>query len=162
MIKLPNRNRKGFTLVELMIVITVIAILATIAIVSFTRVQKQARDTKRKAEIRSMTTALQAYYTEKQTYPNVSPVTPGTPQVASVALTALTTPVNYMSTVPTAPLGSTGTNNLDYTYITDTDGFKYGLCVMLETPKDPLKPMWVVDTNNAAGSEKADAACVAN
>lgn len=151
MIKLPNKNKKGFTLVELMIVITVIAILATIAVVSFTRVQKQARDTKRKAEIKSLQTALQAYFTEKNTYPVKTSATS-----ASAGLTGLTP--SYISSLPAAPQGTTGTNTA-YMYVSDSDGYKYALCVDLESAQGGGNMMWKVDTNNAAGREVSDATC---
>jgi general secretion pathway protein G len=144
-------NKKGFTLVELMIVITVIAILATIAVVSFTRVQKQARDTKRRAEIKSLQIALQAYYTEKTSYP-VS----ATSVVASTALAVLAP--TYISNLPTGPLGSTGSNT-NYMYISDAVGYKYSLCVTLEAPTASGSVMWKADTSNSAGYEITDAAC---
>ncbi|MCL4397481.1 type II secretion system GspH family protein [Patescibacteria group bacterium] len=152
MIKLPNKSKKGFTLVELMIVITVIAILATIAVVSFTRVQKQARDTKRKAEVKSLQTALQAYYTEHQAYP-ISTTAITTEDVNTV-LTGLSP--DYMSSLPIAPLGSTG-NYQKYTYITTDDGFRYAICVDLETAAVGQE-LWVVNTQNSAGEGIADAA----
>lgn len=137
-------------MVELMIVITVIAILATIAVVSFTRVQKQARDTKRKAEVKSIQTALQAYYTEKTSY-----VVTATPTAVSTALAALSP--TYISNVPVAPGGTTGTN-ADYMYL--SDGTAYGICVQLETPTT-AGSMWKVDTGNAAGREVPNANCTA-
>ena len=146
-------TKKGFTLVELMIVITIIAILATIAVVSFTRVQKQARDTKRKEDMRSIITALQAYYTEKTTYP-VS-VTPG---AATTALAALRP--TYISVIPTAPTGSSGTNT-NYMYVSDNLGSKYSICADLEAPTASGSVMWKVDSNNTGGYEVADAACTA-
>lgn len=145
-----TNSRRGFTLVELMIVITVIAILATIAIVSFTRVQKQARDTKRKAEMKSLQTALQAYYTEKIGYPVAN-----TPTAATTALTSLSP--TYISNLPTAPGGTTGTNS-DYMYI--SDGSLYGICVQLEATAT-AGAMWKVDTGNAAGRELTNAGCTA-
>jgi prepilin-type N-terminal cleavage/methylation domain-containing protein len=147
--------KKGFTLVELMVVITVIAILMTIAIVSFTRIQKQARDTKRKADIRTLETALQAYYTELQHYP-IQP----TVLDAGSALSSFLSP-NYIPSIPTAPLGSASTNgNTSYMYISDTNGFTYSLCTALETASTSAG-MWVVSTSNAGGFGTADVACCA-
>ncbi|MDP2860654.1 MAG: type II secretion system protein [bacterium] len=143
-------KKKGFTLVELMIVITVIAILSTIAVVSFTRVQKQARDTKRKSDIRALATALQAYYTERNQY-----IVQVAETDVSTALTALKP--TYIPETPVAPAGTTG-NYKVYTYVTDSDGFKFALCSDLEAPSDPLKVLWVVNTQNMAGYAVADAA----
>ncbi|MEX0896400.1 MAG: prepilin-type N-terminal cleavage/methylation domain-containing protein [Patescibacteria group bacterium] len=48
---LTKRTKKGFTLVELLVVIAIIAILATIGMVSFIRAGQNARDSKQKANI---------------------------------------------------------------------------------------------------------------
>ena len=65
----PNRTQKGFTIVELLIVIVVIAILAAISIVAYTGIQQKARDTQRKSDISSITKALELYYIDKGYYP---------------------------------------------------------------------------------------------
>lgn len=54
--------KKGFTLIELLVVITIIAILAIIGLLVLTDVLKEARDTKRKADIDSISKALEAHY----------------------------------------------------------------------------------------------------
>lgn len=58
---------KGFTLVELMIVVIVIAILASITIVAYNSAQPAARDTKRKADLAAIAEAIQLY---RQKYGN--------------------------------------------------------------------------------------------
>lgn len=55
-------TRKGFTLVELMIAISIIAVIAAVGITSFSQSQKLARDSRRKQDLRSLSTALQLYY----------------------------------------------------------------------------------------------------
>lgn len=121
-----------------MIVITVIAILATIGVMSFTRVQKQARDTKRKGDLRALATALQAYYTEKTAYP---------------ATLGLLVP-DYIPNVPPPPAGA---SQAVYTYNTDSAS-KYALCAVMET-QDPATLIWKVSTLNPGGYVTADAAC---
>ena len=148
--------KKGFTLVELMIVITVIAILATIAVVTFTRVQKTARDSKRKEEMHSIVTALQGYYSEKSVYP-VSAVAASANTVLSPALTT-----NYMASVPVGPVGASGSNT-DYMYVSggSANNQTFAICATLEVPTGSGSSMWKVDSQNLAGAEVADAPCTA-
>lgn len=51
-------HKKGFTIVELMIVIVVIGILAAITIVAYTGVQSRAQDTARQAESKQIESAV--------------------------------------------------------------------------------------------------------
>ena len=63
-------NRQGgFTIVELLIVIVVIAILAAITIVAYNGIQNRANNTQVVSIVRSYMTALAAYNAEKGTYP---------------------------------------------------------------------------------------------
>lgn len=71
MFSLKNRN-KGFTIVELLIVIVVIGILATLVIVTFTGIQQKARDSQRKTDINALDSHIEAYYAETGTYPALS------------------------------------------------------------------------------------------
>lgn len=61
MTNLPKRKQTGFTIVELLIVIVVIAILATISIVAYSGIQARARDSKRTNDIAQIKKALLAY-----------------------------------------------------------------------------------------------------
>jgi prepilin-type N-terminal cleavage/methylation domain-containing protein len=51
----------GFTMIELLVVISIIGILAALALVSFTASQKQARDSARKSDLRQYTTSLEGF-----------------------------------------------------------------------------------------------------
>ncbi len=51
----------GFTLVELLIVIAVLGVLATIGIMTFPAAQKRARDTRRRSDLKQYQTALELY-----------------------------------------------------------------------------------------------------
>lgn len=71
---LKEYRERGFTIVELLIVIVVIAILATLVITAYNGVQQRARDSKRVSDVRAIQTAAEAYQSEKGIYPTLAQV----------------------------------------------------------------------------------------
>lgn len=71
MVRLQNKS-KGFTIVELLIVIVVIGILATLVIVTFTGIQQKSRDAKRKTDVGAVQASLESYYSSNNTYPTLA------------------------------------------------------------------------------------------
>ncbi|MBN1850508.1 MAG: prepilin-type N-terminal cleavage/methylation domain-containing protein [Deltaproteobacteria bacterium] len=69
--KVPKRNEKGFTLIELMIVIAIIGILAAIAIPQFTAYRARSYNAAANADLRNAITAQEGYYVDNDTYTNV-------------------------------------------------------------------------------------------
>lgn len=69
------KKQKGFTLVELLIVIIIIGILATLVIVTFTGVQAKARDSQRQTDIGAVDSHLEAFFAEKGYYPSYADLT---------------------------------------------------------------------------------------
>lgn len=64
-----KQHRRGFTMVELLIVIVIIGILAAITIVAFNGVQRRAKDTARYADLVQVDRLIQLYRTQYGTYP---------------------------------------------------------------------------------------------
>lgn len=62
-------NKKGFTLVELLVTISIIAILSAVGLIIFNNVQKTARDSKKVADIREIQKALEVYFIKSSQYP---------------------------------------------------------------------------------------------
>ena len=62
------QDEKGFTLIELLVVILIIGILAAIALPAFLNQREKAQDTAAKSDVRTAQTAMETYYTDKQTY----------------------------------------------------------------------------------------------
>jgi general secretion pathway protein G len=64
-----KKNNSGFTLVELMIVMAIIGVLATLAIPSFVGALKQAREAVLKEDLHVLRTAIDSYTADKQKAP---------------------------------------------------------------------------------------------
>ncbi len=68
-----SKNKvKGFTLVELLIVIVVIAILAAISIVAYNGVTQKARDDERQSNARNLLNAAASYQADEDEWPTVA------------------------------------------------------------------------------------------
>jgi len=77
MISLKKRQ-SGFTIVELLIVIVIIGILATLVIVTFSGIQQKARDTKRKTDINALDSHVEAFYANTGNYPTLAAINDAT------------------------------------------------------------------------------------
>lgn len=62
-------SKAGFTLVEILIVIVIVGILATIGFGSFQSSQLKGRDASRKSDLRQIASALETYYNDHGQYP---------------------------------------------------------------------------------------------
>jgi type IV pilus assembly protein PilA len=62
-------NRKGFTLIELMVVVAILAILSAVALLQFKNYHRKSYNTAAVSDIRNMESLLQGYYADNKRYP---------------------------------------------------------------------------------------------
>ena len=91
--KIEILNKRGFTLVELLVVISIIALLSTIAIVSLGSARAKARDTARIADMKQLATALEQYYADNGGYPAVQAVGTYPDWTKTIVIGKITSPV---------------------------------------------------------------------
>lgn len=130
-----HRGEEGFTLIEMMIVIAIIGILATIVIRSFAFLST-ARDSKRISDIRTVQNYLELYYNANGSYP------PGS---------SYTDLINALKNINiTAPAAASPTQ-FPYCY-TSTSSYTYILGAQLENPNSLISSSSVTFNQTCGGA----------
>lgn len=93
-----DKHKKGFSLMELLIVISIIGILIAVSVVSYGSAQKKSRDSRRRSDMKAIQNALEQYYADNSSYPNVA----GTCTIAATYLPG-GMPVDPKTSVAYAP-----------------------------------------------------------
>lgn len=117
---------KGFTLVELLVVISIMGILTVISLASFTSAQIKARDAQRKSDLEQTAKALMLYYSDTGTFPVESDFKFGYEEDNGFKIGETI----YMRKTPQDP------KYPNYEYIYKTDGKSFNLFANLENTKD--------------------------
>jgi prepilin-type N-terminal cleavage/methylation domain-containing protein len=111
-----GKSESGFTLIELLVVIGIIAVLATIGTISFGNAAAKSRNAKRQADIKTISSGLQIYNTQKGNYPVVGNVPAGTDRVEWAAFLNL---LGVGGTTPPRMNGGTSGVGEEYCYYTN-------------------------------------------
>ncbi|MDX2176982.1 MAG: prepilin-type N-terminal cleavage/methylation domain-containing protein [Candidatus Sumerlaeia bacterium] len=102
-----RRRGFGFSLIELLVVVSIIAILSAIAVPNFLEAQTRSKVSRMLADMRTMATGVEAYAVDAQGYPPRRTFAGGgsVPEIGDVYwlgedVRLLTTPVSYLSSIP--------------------------------------------------------------
>jgi prepilin-type N-terminal cleavage/methylation domain-containing protein len=114
--KIIIKNKKGFTLIELIVSVTIIAVLTIVGMVSFSGTNKGARDSRRMADLENIRMSLELY---RQGTGDSYPVS------SDINDLSILSP-NYLKEIPIDPKDDT-----DYYYYS-SDGLTYEIYAIVE------------------------------
>lgn len=136
-----KKQKQGFTLIEILIVVAIIAILASVVLVGLGPTQQQGRDARRLSDLRETQTALELYYNKNGTYPSAS------------SWSALSTAITGANIGITQALPSDPTNNTTYyyNYGVASDGASYVIGATLENKSNSALTGYNPPTNIPSG-----------
>jgi len=144
-------SQRAFSLIEVLITISVIAVVAVAITTSLSAVQTSSRDTQRQADLNAIKSALQQYYADVNKYPNslVTHLANGSPLTnCSGRATPCTVTKTYLNKLPKDPNGAAYYYRSYVDDIANSCGFsgggengsevgvchKYVLCAKMENP----------------------------
>jgi general secretion pathway protein G len=112
-----KKNFKGFTLIEILVTVSIIGLLTMIGVTNFKVANQKARDGRRQGDLEQIRAALELYRTEENAYPTDDII--GADSIESPTGTV------YMDDVPADPVSA-------QTYSYSSDGNTYTLCAAME------------------------------
>ncbi len=126
--KLAKGNPAGFTLIELMVTVSIVAVLMSAGMTLYGDMQKNGADQQREGDLAQIQSALEQYKADQHYYPS------SLPAVGS-ALKDPANAVTYLSAVPGDP-----SSGASYSYVAGQTGcttankncYSYTLCATLE------------------------------
>lgn len=126
------KQNRGFTIVELLIVIVIIAILMAVTVVAYNGIQTRGRDARRAQDIAQITKALELYYVVHDRYPagdGSTTLNTSWSTTADASWSNLATALKpYASNLPSDPISTpnaamTGGAGYNYAYFSHSSSF---------------------------------------
>ena len=147
--------RKGFTLIEILIVVAIIAILASVVLVGLGPTQQAGRDARRLSDLRGVQTALELYFGKCGIYPGSATCVAGGPGADWSGATGLAGVLNTVAGIKSFP--SDPSSDRTYSYAYNAGNSQYIIAAALEnannsvvtanyTAPDPTGFTWVKDS----------------
>lgn len=144
-----NAVKKGFTLIEILIVISIIGILTAMAVFSFASSQKQARDVQRRSDIKQYATSLEGFGNK------YNGLYPQRPSVSGVSASNVLCADMGLTSCPNDPRNSADPT-YEYLYQTDgtvSDGSASAVKYVLWAKLEINSMIWVTCSNGKSGTK---------
>ena len=125
-IRNPGSIKKGFTLIEVLVVLSIIGILIAISIFSLQSARSSSRDARRQADLELIRAGLEIYKADCADYPSALPI-PGGALVGDGSPTTCASTNKYIEVMPKDALNPTRVY-----YYNRLTGTTYELCAALE------------------------------
>lgn len=113
---MQKNNKKGFTIIELLVVIVIIGILIALALPNLFSAQARGRDSERKNDLKNLKSKLETHYSDNQQYPAT---------------------LDDLDPAPANDEKQDPKTKTDYTYTPGSGNSSYTLTATLENKKDP-------------------------
>lgn len=125
-----SSNKRGFTIIELLVSLAIIAILFTAVMTLVGGLKEKSRDSRRMSDVREINKALALYANSNGKFLiSSSPIVITGEDAVSEALET----AGFITAVPSDPIHPTNS----YTYQTDTEGNTFTISFCLETDTIP-------------------------
>jgi general secretion pathway protein G len=122
-----KKYSSGFSLIELLVVISIMAVLISLSAFGLQQARESARDGQRKADLETIRTGLSFYKSDCNVYPTEAA---STTKMGTVLTASCITPTPvYIEKMPTDPV-----SGRNYIYVRSTSGYR--ICASLETEVD--------------------------
>jgi len=121
-------KKNGFTLIEILVVASIIAVLSVVGVASYTSLNRRSRDAKRESDLEQVRSALELYRTDTGSYPGSG--------VGFTLLAGLQSDLvpTYMPSIPSDPKSTSDPPfNYYYSPLGTSPFYSYCICAELES-----------------------------